>query len=219
MGNAGGGKFDLPNRAAQEELWLAETLERGGAMTDKPMPDLVAEIVAREIGTPPAPDRSIGTRALEYLCAALMVLLAGLLLTQVIGRYALSDPPEWTEELARAVFVYVTFIAAAIAVVRKAHLKIDSVTSSLPRRAQAAVNTIGIAAALVFLGFVIYYGTGMLDKLYYQELSAVPISKAYVFAAVPIGCALIAIYECGRLFKELKALVSGDSASNVGGGA
>jgi TRAP-type C4-dicarboxylate transport system permease small subunit len=187
-------------------------------MTDKPMPDLVAEIVAREIGTPPAPDRGMGTRALEYLCAALMLALAGLLLIQVVGRYALSDPPAWTEELARAVFVYVTFIAAAIAVVRNAHLKIDSILGSLPRRAQAAIKSIGIAAAIVFLAFVIYYGTGMLEGLYYQELSAVPISKSYVFAAVPIGCALILIYEAGRLFKELKVLMQSDRASSMHGG-
>ena len=184
-------------------------------MTDKAAPHL-EDIVAREIGTPPAPDRGIGTRAIEYACAALMLLMVILLFTQVVGRYLLSDPPEWTEELARLVFIYATFIAAAIAVVRKAHLKIDSITDSLPRRAQAAVNVIGIVLSVVFLAFVIYHGTRMLGKVAYQEFSTVPMSKAVQFAAVPIGCVLVAIYEFGRLWKELKVLIHGERSGATG---
>jgi TRAP-type C4-dicarboxylate transport system permease small subunit len=176
----------------------------------------VAEIVAKEIGTPPDPNRGWGTRGLEYLCALLMLAMVALLFTQVVGRYMLSDPPEWTEELARMVFVHVTFIAAALAVTRKAHLKIDSITASFPKRVQAAVNSVGILAAIVFLGFVVYYSSTLLTKLAHQELSTVPISKAYMFASVPLGCALILIYECGRLFKELRYLIRGDLAPRSG---
>lgn len=181
-------------------------------MSNNTSPD-VAEIVAKEIGSPPDPNRGWATRGLEYLCALLMLAMVVLLFTQVVGRYMLSDPPEWTEELARMVFVHVTFIAAALAVVRKAHLKIDSITASLPKRAQAAVNSIGIFAAIIFLAFVIYYSSTMLTKLAHQELSTVPISKAYMFASVPLGCALVLIYECGRLFKELRYLFKGDLAA------
>lgn len=183
-------------------------------MTDKVAPDL-SEIVAREIGTPPAADRGLVTRSLEYICAGLMLAMVALLFTQVLGRYALSNPPEWTEEMARLVFVYVTFIAAAIAVVRKAHLKIDSITESLPKRVQAAIHVIGIVAAIIFLGFVIFHGTRMLEKVAYQEFSTVPISKAVQFAAVPIGCGLVLIYELGRLWKELKYLIHGDRANRA----
>ena len=184
-------------------------------MSDKANTDLVAEIVAREIGTPPAADRSIGTRVIEYACAGLMLLMVILLFTQVMGRYLLSDPPDWTEELARLVFVYATYVAASIAVVRKAHLKIDSITDSLPRRTQAVIKVIGIALALVFLGFVIYHGTRMLGKVAYQEFSTVPMSKAVQFAAVPVGCVLIVIYELGRFWKELKYVIYGDRANAI----
>ena len=57
-----------------------------------------------------------GSVILGYFCAALIAVMAIMMAIQVIGRYALQNPPDWTEELARVFFVYATFFGAALAV-------------------------------------------------------------------------------------------------------
>lgn len=152
--------------------------------------------------------RGPGTRLLEYICAGLMALLVLFLFIQVVARYALQSPPDWTEELARTVFLYATFVGGALAVARNMHLKIDSAVKLLPLRAQAWIRLTTNIIAIVFLGFVLYNSAIMLPKLAFQPLTALPfLSKAWFFASVPIGCALMLIYELNHAWVEIRSLM------------
>ena len=54
---------------------------------------------------------------------------------------------------------------------------------------------------------VIYYSLQMLPQLAFQPLTALPfLSKAWFFAAVPVGCALMLIYETVRLWEHVGEL-------------
>ena len=152
--------------------------------------------------------RGPGTRLLEYICAALMALLVLFLFTQVVARYLLQSPPDWTEELARTVFLYATFVGGALAVARNMHLKIDSAVKLLPPRGQSWMRLITNIIAIVFLSVVLYQSAIMLPKLSFQPLTALPfMSKAWFFASVPIGCALMLVYELHHSWVEIRNLM------------
>lgn len=158
------------------------------------------------------PSRRIraGTKFLEYFCAAAMATMVLMLFTQVAARYALSDPPEWTEELARTAFVYATFAGGALAVAHNAHLKIDSLVKVLPQQLQPWVRLSTTAIAIVFLGVVVYFSLQMLPQLAFQPMTSLPfLSKAWFFAAVPLGCALMLVYEVVRLWEHVGELRDG----------
>lgn len=162
--------------------------------------------------SPPPP----GTRTLEVVCAFLMAVLVVLLFIQVFGRYALNDPPVWTEELARTVFLYATFIGSALALAKKAHLRIDAAVRLLPAAVQVWTQVATHLIAIVFLGFVVYHSALMLPRLAFQPLTALPfLSKAWFFASVPIGCTLMLLYELLHLWTYLKHEF-GARASNRG---
>lgn len=156
-------------------------------------------------GTAPV-HRSRVTRGLEHLCALMLAVLVVLLFIQVFSRYALADPPDWTEELARAVFIYLIFVGGALAVVRKAHLKIETLHERLSPGARLSLDSVLILLGVVFLGVVVYHSVTLLGQLSHQPMTSVPISKAFMFAAVPIGCALMLVYELKRLFATIRAL-------------
>lgn len=152
--------------------------------------------------------RSPGTRVLEYVCAALLAFMVIMLFIQVVSRYALHNPPDWTEELGRTAFVYVTFIGGALAVARNAHLRIDTAVKLMPQAMQAWVRLTTTTVAIIFLGYVLYYSMQMLPKLAFQPLTALPfLSKAWFFAAVPIGCALMLIYEVHRWWVDVRGVM------------
>jgi TRAP-type C4-dicarboxylate transport system permease small subunit len=151
--------------------------------------------------------RSPVTRGLEGLCALLLAIMVMLLFIQVVGRYVFEDPPDWTEELARAVFIYVTFIGGALAIVRNAHLRIESLHERLAPRTKMALDIVLVSIGIVFLAATLYYSIGLLTRLAHQPMTSVPVSKAFVFAAVPIGCALMLVYELLRVRNYVRALV------------
>ena len=168
----------------------------------------MADHASHDMNATNAHYRGPGTRLLEYICATLMALLVLFLFIQVFARYALQSPPDWTEELARTVFLYVTFVGGALAVARNMHLKIDSAVKMLPLRGQAWMRLTTNIIAIVFLSFVLYQSAVMLPKLAFQPLTSLPfLSKAWFFASVPIGCGLMLVYELHHTWVEIRNLM------------
>ena len=168
----------------------------------------MADHASHDMNAANAHYRGPGTRLLEYICATLMALLVLFLFIQVFARYALQSPPDWTEELARTVFLYATFVGGALAVARNMHLKIDSAVKMLPLRGQSWMRLTTNIIAIVFLSFVLYHSAIMLPKLAFQPLTALPfLSKAWFFASVPIGCALMLVYEVHHSWVEIRNLM------------
>jgi TRAP-type C4-dicarboxylate transport system permease small subunit len=154
------------------------------------------------------PRRSTVTRGLEGLCALLVAAMVVLLFIQVVGRYVFADPPDWTEELARMVFIYLTFVGGALAIVRNAHLRIESLHERLSPRTKTTLDIVLAFVGVIFLAVTVYYSIGLLGRLSHQPMTSVPISKAFMFAAVPVGCALMLIYELLRIRSYLRVLAT-----------
>jgi C4-dicarboxylate transporter DctM subunit len=113
----------------------------------------------------------------------------------------------WTEELARTVFLYVTFVGAGLALAKNAHLRIDAAVKLLPPMAQVVTQVATHLIAIVFLAFVVYQSSLMLPRLSFQPLTALPfLSKAWFFASVPIGCSLMLAYELWHLWTYVKQI-------------
>jgi TRAP-type C4-dicarboxylate transport system permease small subunit len=159
-------------------------------------------------GNAPGPRRSPVTRGLEHLCALLVAVMVVLLSIQVVGRYGFANPPDWTEELARMTFIYLTFVGGALAIVRHAHLRIESLHERLSPRSKTMLDIALAMVGVIFLGVTVYYSIGLLGRLSHQPMTSVPISKAFMFAAVPVGCALMLVYELLRIRGYLRALAN-----------
>ena len=65
--------------------------------------------------------RKVRDNGVEWLCLALMVVLACDLMLGVFSRYVLFRTFTWYDEIARACFVWVVFLGAAVGVKRGSH--------------------------------------------------------------------------------------------------
>src|SRR5512133_2491901 len=67
----------------------------------------------------------IAVKCQSTLLVLMFIVLLALMLIQVIYRYFLELPLPWTEEIARYVFVIVTYLGASIAVSENSHIEIN----------------------------------------------------------------------------------------------
>ena len=81
--------------------------------------------------TPPRTDLALPIRIVVGLGFGLIVALT---IAQVFFRFALDSPLIWSEELARLLLVWVTFVGAAVVAWDGTHLNVDVVFSRLPDR-------------------------------------------------------------------------------------
>ena len=94
-----------------------------------------------------APGRSL-CRTLDLLGAACLVVMVVLVFGNVVLRYAFNAGITISEELARWLFVWLTFLGAVAALVEHGHLGTDMLVSRLGRPAKRVVLVIAQLAML-----------------------------------------------------------------------
>ncbi len=120
---------------------------------------------------------------LMAFAALILVTLAG-----VADRFVLGLGLVWTEELARYILIWTSFLAAALAATRHAHFQIELLPDRLGPVYRAAIAAIAAAICLV----AAWYGVKFAWMFRDQHSPALGLSMAWVYSAAPFGLLLIA---------------------------
>jgi TRAP-type C4-dicarboxylate transport system permease small subunit len=135
------------------------------------------------------------TKVLEYANWTALSFLSLLVAYQVIARYILNDPSSWSEELARIVFIYMTFLGAALAIKRGRSLKITVFIDRLPPKLRfISYNLINGTISIVFLIFAVYYSYWLIRTLSASHTPSLELPVSVLYVSVPIGCLLMIVY-------------------------
>jgi TRAP-type C4-dicarboxylate transport system permease small subunit len=136
--------------------------------------------------------------AVVRLEGALIFLILTLLLVtlalQVISRFLFEFPLAWTEELARAAQIWLVFIGAAIGTRRAEHFVVELFMDkvSFPGK-QLVARTIDIIV-VTFFCILAWVGVQTTINGAGQTMPTLDISVAWAYAAIPVGCILMAFH-------------------------
>ena len=89
----------------------------------------------------------IAGRAVDALAIATFTGMFLCVLVQVVLRYFFGDPLVWSDELARYLFVWCSFLGWVIAARKRSHLGIALVAEGSPPRVKAALELVGASAS------------------------------------------------------------------------
>jgi TRAP-type C4-dicarboxylate transport system permease small subunit len=147
------------------------------------------------------------SNGVEWVCMALMVVLSVDLILGVFSRYVLVRTFTWYDEIARACFVWLTFLGAAVGVKRQAHFRLHILVDRLsPRRREAAEILLPLLV-IFFAGVLIQQGLVFLELGKFQQTPVMGLPKTWIYAAIPIGGALMVLYSLGPLWSALRGRV------------
>ncbi len=148
------------------------------------------------------------TKIFRYLLAICMILMVVVTTYQVIMRYCFNNSPSWTEEFVRFIFVWVSFIAAALGIQEKIHIGIDAVVMHLPKKIQRYIQIF----VLVLLGsFGIYTGYTAIPvmKITKTQLSpAMRVPMNYIYLAMLVFGILSVLYASVEIAKTARLIKS-----------
>jgi TRAP-type C4-dicarboxylate transport system permease small subunit len=139
----------------------------------------------------------------EWICLVLMVVLAFYLMLGEFSRYVLFRTFTWYDEIARACFVWMVFLGAAVGVKRGSHFGLHLLVDMLPpslRRIAAAVTPLVV---IVFSAVLVVQGMAFLELGRYQQLPVMGISKVWIYAAMPTGGTMMLLYSVPLLWRTL----------------
>lgn len=146
--------------------------------------------------------------------AVAVTLFGGMVLVTAAGvffRYVLDAALPWAEEADRYLFIWLTFVGAAITMRHKAHIAVDILVRSLAPTAREWAAVLAYGCVLVFLGVVFWASERVIEVTSYTRTTATDIPMSWVYLAVPVGCALIAIETLRLLVRTLQQLTKGEA--------
>ncbi len=145
----------------------------------------------------------------EYLLVYSLMFSLGLIFVQVVLRYCLGYSLSWSEELARYLFLWQTWIGASYAVKEHKHLRIDIIQNFIKGERQKIRFELFVLLIWLIFSITIVYQSGILIKLIYlrRQLSpALQLPMAVAYASVCVGCGLMAIRLVQEIMDYIKKL-------------
>lgn len=133
---------------------------------------------------------------LTQLCEVLAGLLVGGIvvvnLAQVVWRYLIDDPLEWSEEVMRYTMAWVMFIGSSAAIFRGEHMAAGILDSLQNPLFKTFLRYVILLAMLIFSGILAFFGTRYgLDTGQVSPASGIPMEVAYL--SVGVGGILMCI--------------------------
>lgn len=124
----------------------------------------------------------------EYLLVIGTVVVIIVVFTQVVMRYAFANSFSWAEEMARYIFVYLTWIGAGVAIKGDRHIRITILGDKFPQ-AKKYFDLISTLICLSLSVFLLVNGIELVMKLAARGQMSVglqiPMWTAYL--AIPLG--------------------------------
>ncbi len=145
-------------------------------------------------------------RILSVLIALLLAAMVVDVTIQVVMRYLVQDPPVWTEEAARYIFAWDIFLAVGLAFGRGSHIVVDVVTMAVPHVIRRAMLVASTLLVLAFLLVMARYGLEMVQMTSNTKSVALELNMGVVYASMPAGAIISAIYVLARLIDVLRGV-------------
>jgi TRAP-type C4-dicarboxylate transport system permease small subunit len=143
--------------------------------------------------------RSLLEHLLEGITILLMVSLAAVVVIAIVYRTA-GSALAWYDEVASVQLAWLTYYAAALAAMKRAHIGVPSVVASLEPRFRVPLV---VASRIVVIGFFLalaWLGYDVLLVLEGDTLISLPeVSTQFTQSVIPIGAVLFVLAELFNL--------------------
>ncbi|MFV0491395.1 MAG: TRAP transporter small permease [Pseudorhodobacter sp.] len=136
--------------------------------------------------------RSIEANLERFLLASILFALVAILAAQVVFRYLLGTPLVWSEELARYLLVWCTFIGVSLAVREGRNISVDLLPVLAGKRWLRAFGILALAGSALFFAFMVWYSVPLTQRIARigQTSPGLGIQMWIIYAAVPVGMGL-----------------------------
>ena len=141
---------------------------------------------------------------IEYLLFGLGISMAFIVATQVFFRYALNQSLFWSEELARFLLVWLTFLGATVAYRRKVHPGIDVLVARMQPPLQKASILLTHLASMGLFAVMVIYGFQFAYFVRLQISPALYLPKWIILSIIPVSGLVLMVHGTTFLLEALK---------------
>jgi TRAP-type C4-dicarboxylate transport system permease small subunit len=131
---------------------------------------------------------------------AMLALASALGMYQIITRFVLETPAEWTEVLIRFSLIWMVFLGIPAAFRQGAMVSVDVVYRWSPPRVKRVLDFVVCGAALLLIAVIIWWGWDYANRGKVQSMIGLEdVSMFWAYLAMPVGGIFCVIGIIGNL--------------------
>ena len=135
----------------------------------------------------------------------MLAVAASLGMFQIVTRFVLEQPAEWTEVLIRFSLIWMVFLAIPAAFRQGAMVSVDVLYRWSPPRIKRVLDWVVALAALALIGIIIWYGWDYAQRGWVQSMAALEsVSMFWAYLAMPVGGLFCIVGIIGNLIDPLR---------------
>ena len=136
---------------------------------------------------------------------AMLALSASLGMFQIVMRFVLEQPAEWTEVLIRFSLIWMVFLAIPAAFRQGAMVSVDVLYRWSPPKVRRVLDWVVALAALALIGIIIWYGWDYARRGGVQSMAGLEsVSMFWAYLAMPVGGLFCVVGIIGNLIDPLR---------------
>jgi TRAP-type C4-dicarboxylate transport system permease small subunit len=146
------------------------------------------------------------TTSVSMLAACAMLLIASSLgLFQILTRFVLEQPAEWTEVLIRFSLIWMVFMGIPTAFRQGAMVSVDVLYRWSPPQIKRVLDFVVCGAALLLIGIIIYWGWDYANRGSVQSVIGLEgVSMFWAYLALPVGGLFCVLGIIGNLLDPVR---------------
>ncbi len=134
------------------------------------------------------------------LACAMLVVASSLGMFQIITRFVLERPAEWTEVLIRFSLIWMVFLGVPMAFRQGAMVSVDVLYRWSPKRIQRVLDWVVAGAALLLIFVIVWWGWDYANRGKVQSMIGLEdVTMFWAYLAMPVGGVFSAIAILGNL--------------------
>ncbi|MFT5447049.1 MAG: TRAP-type C4-dicarboxylate transport system permease small subunit [Gammaproteobacteria bacterium] len=153
-------------------------------------------------------------RLFRWLALSILAIMTAVVLSGVFFRYVLDDALAWSEEIAKFLMVWMTFVAAPIAYKTGALVAIEAFPRALKGRVREVLLIVIEAIVITLMLVFIIKGTFLAQNASIQRASTIDLSITYVYAAMPVGAFAVLMLAAQSVVASLRYILGGPAPEN-----
>src|SRR5436853_5497123 len=139
----------------------------------------------------------------RWFCIVLASALFIIVVAAVVARYGFGQAVSWTEEVPRYLLIWVSFLAAAVGVLKRDHVGFDVLFNALPKPVRRVLGV--VLSALIFMfGWIVFrYGITFVQDFGSDLMETIPFTNDWYCPAMPVSGFLIMVFAFMLIVDEI----------------
>jgi TRAP-type C4-dicarboxylate transport system permease small subunit len=125
-------------------------------------------------------------------------------LAAVCWRYVVNAPIAWIEQVSNILFIWITFVGAAVLYRQKLHIGVDMFIDLLKGQAKTVMFWVIELGNMLFVAVLLVYSLKLSIDVLPNTYGALDISPAWFYFSAPVACVMMLLYFLEKIVDPSK---------------